>query len=173
MPVMENKVRYVWVALRIGMGWLFLWSFLDKLLGLGFATEAGDGWLVGGSPTLGYLEFATAGPLSSLFRSLAGSAVVEWLFMLGLLGVGAALVSGIAVSIGGYSGALMMLLLWLSRLPTENNPILDEHVIYAIVLIGLAIVKAGRWASLAGWRWGEVTAHGRDRLRNHGGGSRR
>jgi len=28
-------------------------------------------------------------------------------------------------------------------LPPENNPILDDHIIYALVLIGLALVKAG------------------------------
>ena len=30
--------KYVWGALRIGVGWIFLWGFLDKLFGLGFAT---------------------------------------------------------------------------------------------------------------------------------------
>jgi thiosulfate dehydrogenase (quinone) large subunit len=30
----------------------------------------------------------------------------------------------------------------------EHNPFLDEHVIYAIVLAGIAWVSAGRWLGL-------------------------
>ena len=110
---MKNKERFIWAALRIGMGWLFLWPFLDKLLGLGFATAPEDAWIAGGSPTLGYLEFATSGPFAPLFQSLAGNPVVDWAFMLGLLFIGLALVLGIGVKIAGYSGAVMVLLMWL------------------------------------------------------------
>lgn len=152
---MDNKERYVWAALRIGIGWLFLWAFLDKLFGLGFATSPENAWIAGGSPASGFLEFAASGPLAPLFQSLAGNLVVDWLFMLGLLLVGLALLSGIGVNIAGYSGALMMLLLWLSRLPPENNPVLDEHIIYMIVLIGLARVKAGQWVGLGKW-WSQL-----------------
>jgi len=148
---MKDKGRYIWAALRIGMGWLLLWPFLDKLLGLGFATGPEDAWIAGGSPTFGYLKFATSGPFASLFQSLAGNPVVDWLFMLGLLFVGLALLLGIGVNIAGYSGAMMMLFLWLSRLPPENNPVLDEHIVYMIVLIGLARVKAGQWFGLGKW----------------------
>ena len=148
---MKDKERYIWAALRIGVGWLLLWPFLDKLFGLGFATAPEDAWIAGGSPTFGYLKFATSGPFASLFQSLAGNLVVDWLFMLGLLFVGLALLLGIGLNIAGYSGAMMMLFLWLSRLPPENNPVLDEHIVYMIVLIGLARVKAGQWFGLGKW----------------------
>jgi thiosulfate dehydrogenase [quinone] large subunit len=149
----QEPARYVWATLRIVMGWLFLWPFLDKLFGLGFATAPEDAWLAGGSPTLGYLEFGTAGPFAPLFQRMAGNPVVDWLFMLGLLGVGLAMLSGLLVSLAGYAGALMMIILWLSHLPPENNPLLDQHIVYALVLIGLARVRAGRWLGLAGlWR---------------------
>ena len=35
--------RYAWFAARIGMGFIFLWAFVDKLFGLGYATPAGKG----------------------------------------------------------------------------------------------------------------------------------
>jgi len=145
---MKNKERYVWAVLRIGMGWLFLWPFLDKLFGLGFATAPENAWIAGGSPTFGFLKFATSGPLAPVFQGLAGNPVVDWLFMLGLLFIGLALLSGIGVSIAGYAGALLMLLLWLSNLPPENNPFLDEHIVYMIILIGLAMAKSGQWLGL-------------------------
>lgn len=151
---MNGRERYIWAALRLGMGWLLLWGFLDKLFGLGFATVPENAWIAGGSPAFGYLKFATAGPLSAFFQNLAGNVVVDWLFMLGLLFIGLALILGIGVQIAGYSGALLMFSLWLSHLPPENNPFLDQHIIYLIVLIGLARVKAGQWVGLGKW-WSE------------------
>lgn len=151
---MKNDERYIWAVLRIGMGWIFLWSFLDKLFGLGLATAAEDAWLAGGSPTFGYLKFATAGPFAPLFQSLAGSPIVDWLFMVGLLAIGLSLILGMGVKIGGYAGALLVFLMWLSHLPPQNNPFLDDHIIYVIILIGLATVKAGQWFGLGKW-WSE------------------
>lgn len=151
---MNGRERYVWVALRLGLGWLFLWGFLDKLFGLGFATASENAWLAGGSPTSGYLNFATSGPFAPLFQSLAGNPVADWLFMLGLLLLGLALILGIGVQIAGYSGALLMFLMWLSYLPKDNNPFMDEHIIYLLVLIGLARVKAGQRVGLGKW-WSE------------------
>lgn len=155
MEKMENKERYIWAALRIAMGWSLLWPFLDKLFGLGFATSPKDAWIAGGSPTLGYLKFGTSGPFAPFFQGIAGNPIVDWLFMLGLLLVGLALLLGIGVTIAGYSGAVMMLLLWLSHLPPESNPILDQHIVYLIILIGLVRVKAGQWIGLGKW-WSQL-----------------
>jgi thiosulfate dehydrogenase [quinone] large subunit len=148
---MKDRVKYICAVLRIGMGWLFLWPFLDKLFGLGFTTAPEDAWLAGGSPTSGYLQFATAGPLGAIFQGIAGSPVVDWLFMLGLLSIGLALLLGIGVKIASYSGAAMMLLVWLSNLPPQHNPLLDEHIIYMFLLIGLARMEAGNWIGLGQW----------------------
>lgn len=147
-----KKEQYIWALLRIFLGWIFLWSFFDKLFGWGFSTAPDKAWILGNSPTSGFLQFGTHGPFSPIFQSLAGSAIVDWLFMLGLLLIGLALIFGIGIKIAGYSGALMMLLMWLSLLPPEHNPILDEHIIYLIVLLGLTIVKPGQWFGL-GKQW--------------------
>jgi thiosulfate dehydrogenase [quinone] large subunit len=151
---MKNKERYIWAVLRIGMGWLFLWPFLDKLFGLGFTTAPEDAWIAGGSPTLGYLKFSTSGPLAPIFQGLAGNPLVDWIFMLGLLFIGLALILGIGVKIASYSGAVLVLLMWLSRLPPEHNPFLDEHLVYMLILIGLARVQSGQWIGLGRW-WSE------------------
>jgi len=148
----ENNGKYIWVALRIVMGWLFLWPFLDKLLGLGFATEADAAWIRGGSPTFGFLTFGSSGPLAPVFQSLAGNPIVDFLFMAGLLLIGLALLLGVGVRIAGISGAVLVLLMWLAYLPPEHNPLIDEHVAYAIALVGLAVVRAGRWFGL-GNQW--------------------
>ena len=33
----------------------------------------------------------------------------------------------------------------------ENNPFLDDHVVYAIILAGVAYVEAGRYLGPGGW----------------------
>lgn len=147
----SKRVTYVWAALRIALGWMFLWAFVDKVFGLGFATKPEAAWLAGGSPTAGYLAHATSGPLAGLYQSVAGSPVVDWLFLLGLFGLGVALLLGIGVQIAGYAGTVLVLMLWASNLPPADNPIIDEHIIYAIVLVGLAMVKAGQWVGLGNW----------------------
>jgi thiosulfate dehydrogenase (quinone) large subunit len=138
--------------LRIFMGWIFLWPFIDKLFGLGFATEAGKGWINGGSPTTGFLSFATKGPFASLFQSLAGSAIVDWLFMLGLLLIGVSLILGIFNKLAAYSGTLMLLFMYFAVLPPEHNPIIDDHIIYSIILLVLLHFKAGNYLGL-GKKW--------------------
>ncbi len=147
-----NKGKYIWGVLRIAMGAIFLWAFLDKLIGLGFATTADKAWIVGGSPTAGFLEFGTGTLFGNFFQSLAGLAIIDWLFMLGLFFVGVALIFGIGVKLAGYTGALMMFLMWLALLPLENNPIIDDHLIYAIIMVGFAIVDAGNYFGF-GKRW--------------------
>jgi len=129
--------------LRISIGSVFLWAFFDKLLGLGYATESSKSWLSGASPTLGYLKFGTEGPFSEVFQGLAGNPIVDWLFMIGLLGIGIAFVFGISLKFASYSGAIMMILIYLSAFPPENHPIIDDHIIYALVLLILAELKAG------------------------------
>ena len=152
----EQSVHYVWGVLRVAMGWTFLWSFIDKLFGLGFSTEASKGWIDGGSPTAGFLAFATKGPFAELFQDMAGSAAVEWLFMMGLLGVGLALTLGIGVRIAAASGSAMYLLIYVaSSMPPEHNPFLDEHLIFPVVLLGLVLVNSGRYLGL-GMLWERI-----------------
>ncbi|MEV5744773.1 hypothetical protein AB0L30_32345, partial [Microbispora rosea] len=67
-----GPVRYVWAAARIAVGWVFLWAFLDKLFGWGFATPAAKAWINGGSPTTGFLKGTADHTFGGLFTTLAG-----------------------------------------------------------------------------------------------------
>lgn len=149
-----NFKQSVLVALRLGLGFIFAWAFLDKTFGLGLATLPAKAWLAGGSPTAGYLSH-TDGVFSNLFQTLTTSAAVEWLFMLGLLGIGLALLLGIGLRVAAAAGSLLMILLWLSQLPLANNPFMDEHIIYALLIIFLASVNAGQWLGLGKW-WSKL-----------------
>ncbi len=131
--------KIVYIKLRIVMSLIFLWAFFDKTFGLGFATTAEKAWVNGGSPTYGFLTFGTKGPLAEFFQGLAGVAIVDWLFMLGLLCVGVALLINRFLVWAAIAGGIMMLLMWLATLLPENNPFLDDHIVYILVLIILAI----------------------------------
>lgn len=146
-----TKEQYAWVGLRLLLGWILLWAFLDKLLGLGYATASGNSWVNGGSPTTGYLKFAAAGPLSGFYNDLAGNGAVDALFMLALLAIGTAMILGVGTRIAGYGGALLMLMLWTTRLPPENNPIVDEHIVYLVLFLAITFVKPGQWLGLGKW----------------------
>ncbi|MFE2889583.1 hypothetical protein [Streptomyces sp. NPDC059272] len=145
---------YVFASLRLVTGFVFLWAFLDKTFGFGYATPSGKGWVDGGSPTKGFLSSVAAGPMESTFHDWAGAGWANWLFMLGLLGVGVALVAGVALRLAAVAGSAMMALMWLAEWPPakhlsdgslsmSSNPFADYHLVYAIVLIALAAAGAG------------------------------
>ncbi|MBD0741346.1 hypothetical protein [Streptomyces sp. CBMA152] len=142
-------------GLRLVTAFTFLWAFFDKTFGWGYATHSGKGWIDGGSPTKGFLSGVTKGPMESTFHDWAGDTWADWLFMLGLLGIGIALVSGVALRLAAVAGTALMALMWMAEWPparhlsngspsASSNPFVDYHVLYAAVLITLAVACAGR-----------------------------
>ncbi|MFJ3895580.1 DoxX family protein [Streptomyces sp. NPDC090083] len=155
---------HAFASLRLVMGFVFLWAFLDKTFGFGYATPSGKGWIDGGSPTKGFLSSVAAGPMESTFHDWAGAGWADWLFMLGLLGVGVALVFGVALRPAAVAGSVMMAFMWIAEWPPakhlsdgtpsmSSNPFADYHLVYAIVLIALAVAGAG-----ATWGLGKIWA---------------
>lgn len=147
-----DAVRWIGAALRLSLGGIFLWAFLDKLFSLGRATPDGNGWLEGGSPTRGFLTKGTAGPFKDAYASIAGAGWADALFMAGLLGIGVALLLGVAMRLAAASGALLLVLMWAASLPPATNPFLDYHLVYALVLGLLTLTGAGHTLGL-GRRW--------------------
>ena len=163
--ITRRAARFLAVV-RVAIGFVFLWAFIDKTFGLGYATPSARAWINGGSPTKGFLSGVEVGPLESTFHSWAGTAWADWLFMVGLLAIGLALILGVALRIAAVSGTLLMLLMWAAEWPLaqhtsagapsmSTNPIVDYHIIYALVLIAAALTYAGNtwgfgkfWAKL-------------------------
>ena len=154
--VTHENARRGLALLRIGFGFTFIWAFFDKLLALGFSTGRNpetnvvdrfgpDAWINGGNPTFGFLKFGVPenNPFHSFFTGIAGDAWVNWLFMIGLLGIGAALMLGIGMRLAGITGAVLYMMMWLAALPLENNPIVDDHMLGAISVAVLALTLAG------------------------------
>ena len=148
---LNTAARYVFAAVRIGLGWTFLWAFLDKTFGLGYSTPAANAWIDGGHPTVGFLGRSAKGPFMEMWHNAAGSWWADWLFMIGLAGIGIALILGIGMRIAAATGALLYVLMWTVVLPPTTNPFLDDHLISAAVLVGLALIKAGDFIGLGRW----------------------
>jgi thiosulfate dehydrogenase [quinone] large subunit len=156
-------VQAKWLAvLRIATGLIFLWAFLDKLFGLGYATQSGGAWVNGGSPAKGFLGHVDVGPFQSALRAMAGSPVVDALFMLGLAGLGVAVLLGVALRISAVAGTVMMALMWIAEWPLaqvtsagapsgSSNPLVDYHVVYALALVVFAVALAGHTWGLGRW----------------------
>jgi thiosulfate dehydrogenase [quinone] large subunit len=145
-------------VLRVVTGFVFLWAFLDKTFGLNYSTSSAKAWIHGGSPTKGFLGSVEVGPFQSAFHSMAGTWWADWLFMLGMLGIGVALIAGVAMRIAAAAGVLLLAMMWFAEFPLaqhtsagaatgSSNPLVDYHIVYAVVLIVLA-------ASYAGSTWG-------------------
>ncbi|MGJ5894579.1 hypothetical protein DF268_00480 [Streptomyces sp. V2] len=150
----HSPAAYAFASLRLVTGFVFLWAFLDKTFGFGYATASGKGWIDGGSPTKGFLSHVSAGPMESTFHSWAGDTWADWLFMLALLGIGLALTAGIALRATAVAGTALMAFMWIAEWPPakhlsdgtasmSTNPFADYHLVYAIVLIVLAAAAAG------------------------------
>ncbi|MFK0073410.1 hypothetical protein [Arthrobacter woluwensis] len=139
-------------VLRILLGAIFAWAFLDKLFGLGFSTLPDRSVLAGKSPTRGYLGHLD-GWLAEPLGALAGQWWVDLAFMGGLAALGLTLLAGIALHAAAWGGTALLALLWLSTLPLQDNPVLDEHVVYAAALFVLAAGDAGStWGFANHWR---------------------
>ena len=149
-------------ALRIGAGFIFLWAFLDKTFGLHYSTASKNAWIHGGSPTKGFLSHVAVGPFQSAFHSMAGNGFVDWAFMLGLLGIGGALILGVGLRIAAVSGVILVAMMWFavfppaqhtaSGAPTSSvNPLVDDHVLEALSLIAIAVFGTASRIGLGAW----------------------
>jgi len=150
--------RHALAILRLATGFIFLWAFLDKTFGLGFSTPAERAWINGGTPSQGFLlGDAVTGPLKWFFSAIASPAS-DLLFMLGMLGIGLAVVLGIGLRVSAVVGTLIMVLMYLAEWPftpltSSTNPLVDYHIIYALALIVVAATAAGdTWGLGKLWR---------------------
>src|ERR1700710_1998652 len=113
--VVTSIAAHTLAVLRVVTGFVFLWAFLDKTFGLHYSTPSAKAWIHGGSPTKGFLKSVEIGPFQSLFHSIAGTWWANTLFMLGLLGVGVAVIAGVALRAAAVAGVILVAGMWLAE----------------------------------------------------------
>ena len=139
-----DKLGNKWLAVtRVTIGWLFLYAGITKVLD--------PTWSAGG--------FAkSAKTFSSMYAFFASPGQIDWVNFVnqwGLTLIGISLILGIGVRLSSSLGAVLMMFYYFPTLEFpyagEHSYIVDEHVIYASLLIYLAAVRAGRVWGLEGW----------------------
>ena len=163
--VTRPLARKVLAVARVVIGFTFLWAFVDKLFGFGFATPSSRAWINGGTPAQGFIK-GIDGPFHDVFQIFANP-VGDWLFMAGLLGIGVAMIAGAGLRIAAAAGTLLMLFMFLAEWPAatalvdgkvvsgSTNPIVDSHWHEALLLIISAVTLAGDTWGVGKW-WGNL-----------------
>ncbi len=140
---MNQTQKTTLLLLRVSIGWLFFYAGITKVLNPNWSAA-------------GYLNNAKT--FTDFYHWLASPSVIhytnffnEW----GLTLIGAALILGIFVRLSSTLGALMMALYYFPVLVFPkvgaNAYIVDDHIIYALVLLFLGAVRAGRYFGLENW----------------------
>jgi thiosulfate dehydrogenase [quinone] large subunit len=156
MRVTDRKHALAIAIGRVVIGIVFLWAGLEKIIGEGLGTWS----------AAGFLEFATGGtlgwpfvtgevaegtiynPTHDFWVALAGNeaamTVINYLVPLGQLGIGIALILGLLTRFGALMGTLMMLFFFVAAWDFAYG-VVNQHLTYAVVTLGLGIVGAGNY----------------------------
>ncbi len=128
--------------LRVSLGWLFFYSGITKILNPEWTSLK---YLQGAKMFTGFFSWMTQPSVLSVIDFMN-----EW----GQLLLGISLILGIVIRLSTTLGAILMALYY-SALPFPYpNPqsfIVDQHIIYALVMIYLGAVRAGRAYGLEIW----------------------
>jgi thiosulfate dehydrogenase [quinone] large subunit len=144
----ESWVGYSLFFLRVTMGWALFQGGVTKLVTYLDADPANN-WTAAGFLTN---AIPAGNPLTGFFASMAGNPLIDALNMWGLTLTGLALILGAFVRWSAFWGAVMMMFYWLASLhggllaglPLEHGWIVDDHLVYALILFGLGAFGAGR-----------------------------
>ena len=120
-------------VLRIAIGWMMLWPFFDKLLGLGFQTPSGSGFIDGESPS-DFVDLVAGGIFKDLFTALGGNLAIDILFMAALLILGLTLILGIASKLTTLAMTAFLILMYMLHVPPTDNPLIDYHITWILAL---------------------------------------
>ncbi|MCL4399883.1 DoxX family protein [Patescibacteria group bacterium] len=133
---MSNFQKKIIFALRVLLGWVFLYAGLDKVLNPSWSA----GGYLGAAKNLHgfYAWFASPGllPVTNFIN--------EW----GLVLLGVSLILGIFVKWSSIFGIILMLLYYFSAgqfpFPDANSLLVDEHIIYAALIVLMCSLDAGK-----------------------------
>jgi thiosulfate dehydrogenase [quinone] large subunit len=127
--------------LRLALAWTFLYAGWSQVFAPGFSVAG----------FLGHTR--TFHDFFAVFATPAAAPLVSALVAYGHLLIGLSLLAGLMVRVSAPCGAVLMLLYWLTHMDwpyIENRTdfIVDQHLVYAGVLLYLAAARAGHLAGL-------------------------
>jgi thiosulfate dehydrogenase [quinone] large subunit len=135
-------------ALRIVLGAGFLFAGLDKFLQWGGSAFNAAGFLKGatGGAWIGSDPKQIINPTHAFWVSLAGNTdlmpIINFLVVAGEIGIGVALILGLATRFAGVAGFLMMAFIWVANWSFGTGPF-NEQFFYGAIAAVLAYTGAG------------------------------
>jgi len=144
----EHWIGYAIVGLRVVMGWTLFQGGVTKLITYLDGTPETN-WTAAGFLANAIPE---GNPLAGMWGAMAGNPLIDQLVMWGLTLTGLGLILGALVRWNAFWGAVMMLFFWaaslqgglLQGLPLAHGWVVDDHLVYAMLLFGLGAIGAGR-----------------------------
>jgi len=129
--------------LRIATGWMMLYAGVTKIVD---PTWSAEGYLKGAKMFVGFYQWLISPGILPITNFTN-----EW----GLTLLGISLICGIGIRLSSILGAILMMLYYFPILdfpyPNPHSFLVDEHVIYALILILFAHLRAGRALGLENW----------------------
>lgn len=141
--MLETKwAKISFLLLRLALGWVMLYAGITKVLNPEWTAA---GYLKGAKTFTAFYQWLTQPNAMPVINF-----VNEW----GLTLLGVSLILGIFVRISSVLGAALMILYYFPVLAFpmigKNSYIVDDHIIYALVLVFFAVVRGGRILGLDG-----------------------
>ncbi len=159
MLVTKESYRIGIAILRIGVGVIFLWAGLEKLMApepfsaagfLEFATGGSLGWpFVTGEVAEGTVFNPTQGLWADMATNDTAMTFINVLVPWGQLGIGIGLILGLLTRFSAAMGTLMMLFFFVAAWDFEFG-IVNQHLTYALVTAFLGLIGSGNFYGLDG-----------------------
>ena len=136
--------RSLIVLLRLAMAWIFIYAASHQVLVPGYSIA-------------GFLNSTkTFHGLFAPFTAPATDAVLSFLVSYGHLLIGLSLLTGLLVRVSAMFGILLMILYWMAHMDfpyisDHNSLLVDQHIVFALVLGLLIAVRAGHIFGLDAW----------------------
>ncbi len=140
---MTKTSKFALLGLRVALGWLIFYAGITKLLNPEWSAA---GFLANAKSFTGFFQWFASPEILPVTNFLN-----EW----GLTLIGASLILGIFVRISSVFGVMLMILYYLPILTFPyagtNSFLVDQHVIFSLVFVLLASMRAGRYYGLENW----------------------
>ncbi len=172
MIIVKDSYRIGIAILRIGVGIIFLWAGLEKVLApeafsaagfLQFGTGGSLGWpFISGEVAEGTVFNPTQAFWVGLAANDTAMSVINVLVPYGQIGIGIGLILGLLTRFSATMGALMMLFFFIAAWDFGFG-VVNQHLTYALVTAFIGLIGAGNYygldrtvgESVGGWarRW--------------------
>lgn len=157
MQVVDRRHQLGVAVLRVGVGIIFLWAGLEKVIGgaggwsaagfLGFGTGGTLGWPFVAEAVEGVIYNPTHDMWVVVSENSTAMTIINLLVPWGQVGIGVSLILGLLTRFGAAMGTLMMLIFFVAAWDFQFG-VVNQHLTYALVTFFIGYIGAGNFYGL-------------------------